>query len=80
MGLSQERIFEYGHFFKHVKIVIYKFCIHSKYACIRFDTFSYGEAARGVLSAQNFPVLHTCITYGGLRLLIRSLYQTCTER
>ena len=42
----------YEQFFKHVKIVIYKFCIRSKYARIRFDTFSYGEAARRVLSAQ----------------------------
>ena len=25
------------------------------YARMRFDTFSYGEAAKGVLSAQNFP-------------------------
>ena len=45
----------YEQFFKHVKVVIYKFCIRSKYASIRFDNVSYGEAARGVLSAQNFP-------------------------
>ena len=37
------------------KVVIYKFCKRSKYAHIRFDNVSYGEAARGVLSAQNFP-------------------------
>ena len=45
----------YEQFFKHVKVVIYKFCIRSKYARIRFDNVSYGEAARGVVSAQNFP-------------------------
>ena len=45
----------YVHFFKHVEIVIYKFCIRFKYAHIRFDMFSYGEAARGVLGTQNFP-------------------------
>ena len=45
----------YEQIFKHVKVVIYKFCIRSKYARIRFDNVSYGEAARGVLSAQNFP-------------------------
>ena len=27
----------YEQFFKHVKVVIYKFCIRSKYARIRFD-------------------------------------------
>ena len=59
----------YGHFFKHVKIVIYKFCISSKYAGIRFNTFSYGEVARGVLSAQNFPTYESVwlirFTHGG---------------
>ena len=45
----------YEQFFKHAKVVIYKFCIRSKYARIRFDNVSYGEAASGVLSAQNFP-------------------------
>ena len=45
----------YEQFFKHVKVVIYKFCIRSEYARIRFNNVSYGEAARGVLSAQNFP-------------------------
>ena len=46
---------KYEQFFKHVKVVIYKFCIRSEYARIRFENVSYGEAARGVLSAQNFP-------------------------
>ena len=52
MGQSHDRIFRritrrMVIFFKHVKIVIYKFCIRSKYAPIRFDTYLYGEAARG---------------------------------
>ena len=58
----------YGYFFKQVKIVIYKFCTRSKYAGIRFETFSYGDGAR-VLSAQNFPTYEsiwlTRFTHGG---------------
>ena len=42
-------------FFKHAKIVVYKFCIRSKYARIRFDPFSYGEAARELVNAKKFP-------------------------
>ena len=55
MGLSDERIFRCITRRMSSYIAIYKFCICSNYARIRFGTFSYSEAARGVLSAQNFP-------------------------
>ena len=56
MVLSHERIFRrltrcMGTFSNTSRSLYTSFV----YAGIRFETFSYGEAARGVLSAQNFP-------------------------
>ena len=54
----------HGHFCKHVKIVIYKFCRHFIYSRIRFDMISYGEASlRRVLSALNFPTYESVYGY-----------------
>ena len=59
MGLSHERIFRRMirrmSSFSNTSRSLYKSFLRSKYTRIRFDNVSYGEAARGVLSAQNFP-------------------------